>query len=84
MSETIIVALIAAGGGVIGNYLISRRDYREKELKDKEREVRQDERLKTIEKKLDIHNGYAEKLEDVGQILARQDERLKSIEQKIK
>lgn len=54
LSETVIVALIAALGSVLGQWLISR-----------EREARLDERLKGVEKRLDTHNNYAEK---IGQI----------------
>lgn len=54
MSEVIIVALITGICSVIGQWLISR-----------EREARLDERLKGVEKRLDTHNNYAEK---IGQI----------------
>lgn len=54
MSETILVAIIAALGSVIGQWLISR-----------EREARLDERLKGVEKRLDTHNNYAEKIGDI-------------------
>ena len=61
MSEVIIVAIIAAVGSVVGQWLISR-----------EREIRMDERLKGVEAKLAVHNGYAEKFEaiqiDIAQI----------------
>ena len=48
MSDVIIVALITGVCSVLGQWLISR-----------EREARMDERLKSVEKKLDEHNGYA-------------------------
>ncbi len=54
MNETIIVAIIAALGSVLGQWLISR-----------EREARLDERLKGVEKRLDQHNNYAEKIGDI-------------------
>ena len=54
MSEVIIVALITGFCSVLGQWLISR-----------EREARLDERLKGVEKRLDTHNNYAEK---IGQI----------------
>ena len=50
MSEAILIAVIAAVGSVLGQWLISR-----------EREIRLDERLKGVEAKLAVHNGYAEK-----------------------
>ena len=54
MSEAIIVALITGVCAVIGQWLISR-----------EREARLDERLKGVEKRLDTHNNYAEKIGDI-------------------
>ena len=54
MSDVIITAIIAAIGSVIGQWLISR-----------EREARLDERLKGVEKRLDTHNNYAEKIGDI-------------------
>ena len=48
LSDVIIVALITGVCSVLGQWLISR-----------EREARMDERLKSVEKKLDEHNGYA-------------------------
>lgn len=54
MSEAILIAIIAAVGSVLGQWLISR-----------EREIRLDERLKGVEKRLDTHNNYAEKIGDI-------------------
>lgn len=51
MSEAILIAVIAALGSVLGQWLISR-----------EREIRLDERLKGVEKRLDEHNNYASKI----------------------
>lgn len=54
MSEIIIVAIITGVCSVLGQWLISR-----------EREARLDERLKSVEKKLDEHNSYAQKFETI-------------------
>ena len=54
MSDVIIVAIITGICSVVGQWLISR-----------EREIRLDERLKSVEKKLDEHNGYAQKFEKI-------------------
>ena len=51
MSEVIIVALITGFCSVMGQWLISR-----------EREARLDERLKSVEKKLDEHNKFSDKI----------------------
>lgn len=52
--ENIIVAVITGLFAVFGQWLISR-----------EREARLDERLKGVEKRLDTHNNYAEKIGDI-------------------
>ena len=54
MSEVVIAALITGACAVLGQWLISL-----------EREARLDERLKGVEKRLDTHNNYAEKIGDI-------------------
>lgn len=70
--ENIIVALITGVCAVVGQYLISQKKTRDDEIKDAQREQKQldqleamDERFKAIEKKLDEHNGYAEKFGEI-------------------
>lgn len=74
MAESVIVALItgvlAVLGAYVGNMSISRRKDRENALKDAEREATQSLRLKNIETKLDIHNGYAEKFGEIQKDIA--------------
>lgn len=60
--SAIIVGCLAVAGSYVGNMNMYRRKRREEELKDTERETRQEDRMRSIEHKLDIHNGYAEKL----------------------
>jgi peptidoglycan hydrolase CwlO-like protein len=69
---TIIVAIITSLGGIIGAYLAVQKGNRESEIKDAQREQRQsdrldriDERISSVEKKVDIHNGYAEKFGEI-------------------
>lgn len=66
MSETIIAVIITGIFSVIGSYIanktISEKTNKENEIKAALREQRQQDRLEAIEHKLDIHNGYAEKL----------------------
>lgn len=59
---TIITGIFAVIGSYAGNMAINRRKQREQEIREAEREARQELRMKNIERKLDIHNGYAEKL----------------------
>lgn len=71
MSDVIITAIIAGICSVIGQYLISR-----------EREIRLDERLKNVEKKLDEHNGYAQKFEAIQIDIAKISTKLENVEGK--
>lgn len=68
----IIVACITSLGGIIGAYLAVLKGNKESEIKDVQREQRQsdrldriDEKISNLEKKVDIHNGYAEKFGDI-------------------
>ncbi len=62
---SILVATITGVFAVLGQWLITRRKTREDEIKDAMREQKQCDRLDAIERKLDIHNGYAEKLGNI-------------------
>ena len=76
MNDTIITALIMAFGSIICQILINKNN-REKRVKEDhekevaraareaEKETRLEDRLSTIEKKLDQHNGYGQKFETV-------------------
>lgn len=79
LSEAVIIALITGLLAVVGSYVsnvaITRKKAREDAIRDAERETRQSMRLDSIEKKLDIHNGYAEKFAESSQHLAIIDER---------
>lgn len=62
MSDAVLVALITGAAAVFSNYIITRSN-REKsagERAKKDQEVQ--DRLNVIEHKIDVHNGYAEKL----------------------
>ncbi len=71
MSDVIIVAIITGICSVVGQWLISR-----------EREIRLDERLKSVEKKLDEHNGYAQKFEKIQIDITKISTKLESMEGK--
>lgn len=70
MSDVIIVAIITGICSVVGQWLISR-----------EREIRLDERLKSVEKKLDEHNGYAKKFETIQIDIAKISTEIKDIKE---
>ena len=60
--SAIIVGIIAALGSFAGNLSIQHKKSKDEAVKEAERETRQEDRMRSIEHKLDIHNGYAEKL----------------------
>lgn len=69
MTEAIIVALITGSFTLAGTYLMQRKKSQDDAVKEAQREQRQTDRLERIEEKIsrlehkvDIHNGYAEKL----------------------
>lgn len=65
VSDVITVALITGICSVIGQWLISRQQAEKRKAEDIEREVRLDMRLQSVEKKLDEHNGYARRFEEI-------------------
>lgn len=70
MSDIVVVAIITGVCSVIGQWLISRNANEKRKVEDAVRDARQEDRLKEIEKKLDIHNGYAEKFSEIGMDIA--------------
>lgn len=60
--SAIIVGALAALGSFLSNVAISHKKAKADAIKEIERETRQEDRMKSIEKKLDEHNKYAEKL----------------------
>lgn len=69
MNEAIIIAIIPALASVIGAFIAARsavdKKTREDDIKAAQREQRQQDQLEEIKQKLDIHNGYAEKLGEI-------------------
>lgn len=63
-------ALITAVASVIVQFLINANNNRRKKVEDAVRDALMEQRLTNIEHKLDVHNGYAEKLGDIGQDIA--------------
>lgn len=65
MTEAIIVAIITASASVLCQILVSRNAQKQNDIKQAVRQKEYDDRLKVLERKLDEHNGYAEKLSDI-------------------
>jgi hypothetical protein len=63
--NAIIVALLAVLGSYLGNVALTRRKNRDDAIKEAEHQATLDERMKSIEHKLDEHNRYAEKLTSI-------------------
>lgn len=61
LDTSVIVALITGLCAVAGNAIISRSNRKKDEQERAVKEAQVAMRLDSIEKKLDIHNGYAEK-----------------------
>ena len=70
MSDAILVAIIAALGSVIGQWLIARKQSQDKTVAEAKRDERLELRLRAVEEKLDLHNGYAERFSEIGKDIA--------------
>lgn len=86
----IVIATIAAGASAFGSVQSTKKIVHEKEVNDALREQKQcmrldniDENIKKLEKKVDIHNGYAEKFAENSKSLAVLATRMENIEKKI-
>lgn len=81
MSESIITAIIMALASVVCQLLINKSNHEKRVKEDAEKEkaravaeavkdAKLENRLRDIEEKLDRHNGYAEKLSQIGTDIA--------------
>lgn len=59
LSDPVLIALITGLCAVIGQWLISRSQNEKRKTDEAVRDARLDDRLNSVEKKLDEHNGYA-------------------------
>ena len=62
MNPTVVAALIGAAASIIVNLISAWRQNKKRAIDEAVKEARLEDRLKSIEKKLDTHNGYAEKI----------------------
>lgn len=74
MVENIVVAIItgvlAVLGTYVGNVTISRKKTREDAIRDARRDQELTDRLDRLEQKVDEHNGYAKRFEEIGKDIA--------------
>lgn len=65
MSDIVIVAIITGICSVIGQWLISHNANEKRKVDDAVRDAILEDRLKSVEKKLDEHNGYASRFGEI-------------------
>ena len=70
MTEGIIIAIITGACAVLGQWLISRQQTAKRRTDEAKRDQNLEDRIKALEKKIDIHNGYAEKFAEIGTDIA--------------
>ena len=65
MSDAVLVAIITGACAVLGQWLILRGQNERRKTDEAVRDARLEDRLKSVEKKLDEHNGYAKRFEEI-------------------
>lgn len=70
METAVLVAIITGVCSVIGQWLIARKNREEEETRQAVKDALMEARLDSIDKKLDEHNGYAKRFEEVAVSLA--------------
>lgn len=65
VSDVVIVAIITGVCSVVGQWLISRSANEKRKVDEAVRDARLEDRLKSVEKKLDEHNGYAARFAEI-------------------
>ena len=70
MNPTVLAALIGAAASIIVNLISAWQQNSKRRVEEAAREAKLEERLKSIEKKLDEHNGYAQKIGGIQQDMA--------------
>jgi hypothetical protein len=65
LSEGVLIALITGLCAVVGQWLISRSQNEKRKVDDAVRDARLDDRLAGVERRLDLHNGYAERFSEI-------------------
>lgn len=70
MSDVVIAALIGAVASIIVNLISAGTRRKKREIEEAVKDANLKNRLDSIDHKLDIHNGYAEKLGDISTDIA--------------
>lgn len=70
MSDVVLAALIGAVASIVVNLISAAGQRKKRAIADAVKESNLENRLQGIEKKLDVHNGYAEKLGSIATDIA--------------
>lgn len=80
IAVAVVTGVLAVAGAYVGNVAVSRKKSHEDALRDRDREARQDERMKKLEEKIDVHNSYGDKIGQIQGDIREINARLTSIE----
>ncbi|MCR4671997.1 MAG: hypothetical protein K5637_02005 [Lachnospiraceae bacterium] len=69
MTEAIIVAIITAGASIVCQLIIANKGKKERIAEEAKKDQELKDKLKAIEDKLDVHNGYAAKLSAISEAI---------------
>lgn len=81
MSDVILAALIGAVTSIIANLIAASAQRKKRAVEEAVKEASLNNRLQSIEQKLDTHNGYAEKLTEMDKNLGIITERINNIKE---
>lgn len=65
LTESVLVAIITGAFTLIGTWIMHKKKSQNDAVKQAVREQIKEDKLANIERKLDIHNGYAKKLDNI-------------------
>ena len=81
MSDVVLAALIGAVASIVVNLIATAGQRKKRAIEEAVKEVKLNDRLQSIENKLDTHNGYAEKLTEMDKNLGIITERINNIKE---
>lgn len=84
MTDAVLTALIMAAASVVCQILINSNNRKKREIEDAVKDAQLQAKLKSIESKLDEHNGYASRFGEIGESLAKITTVIAVIENEIK
>lgn len=70
IAAPLITGVLAVLGTYVGNVTISRKKTREEAIREAKRDQELTDRLDRLEKKVDEHNSYAKRFEEIGKDIA--------------